>query len=135
MGRWWLGSRITLILVACLAVGVWLSGVGVARAAGWYQQSVPAPQAYGQVTLHAVSCISANACLAVGNSLSPQAAPGSDSTLSEWWDGSRWTIQPTPSPGSPGSSDSGDSLTSVSCLSSGECFAVGSSSWTDVSCC
>ncbi len=129
MGRWG-RSRIPFVLVGCLvSAGVWLSGVGAARAASWSQQKVPGSVAYGGVQLDAVSCISANACLAVGSSHNPAAALGEGDTLSERWDGSRWTIQATPAPGAV--SGAGNSLADVSCVGSGVCFAVGSSSLSD----
>ena len=68
--------------------------------------------------LVAVSCVSANACMAVGFT---QGGPGG--TLAESWNGTRWSVVPTPSPGSTGSDLSG-----VSCVAANACTAVGASS-------
>jgi hypothetical protein len=64
-----------------------------------------------------VSCLTANACIAVGQS----ANGASTALLAESWNGSSWTIQATPSPGSATSSQ----LAGVSCVSSTACTAVG----------
>jgi len=68
--------------------------------------------------LVAVSCVSANACMAVGFT---QGGPGG--TLAESWNGTRWSVVPTPSPGNTGSDLSG-----VSCVAANACTAVGASS-------
>lgn len=59
-----------------------------------------------------VSCTSTSFCMAVGTAAT--------STLTETWDGSVWSIVPSPSP-----SSTGNSLTSVSCMSPLDCVAVG----------
>jgi hypothetical protein len=65
--------------------------------------------------LTAVSCVSADACMAAGFT---QGGPGG--TLAESWNGTRWSVVHTPSPGSTGSD-----LTGVSCVSADACTAVG----------
>jgi hypothetical protein len=72
-----------------------------------------------------VSCTSATACTAVGyyyinNNFNLM-------TLAERWDGTSWTIQPTPSAGS-------SSLSGVSCTSAVACTAVGASGMVDGDC-
>jgi len=65
-----------------------------------------------------VSCIAANACTAVGWFYNNQ---GGLSTLAEVWNGTSWSIQPTPDqPGAPESA-----LLGVSCTSASACTAVG----------
>lgn len=64
--------------------------------------------------LYGVSCTSATACIAVGTSYN---APASE-PLAERWNGTTWTIQPTPSP-------NGGGLAQVSCTSAIACTAVG----------
>lgn len=59
-----------------------------------------------------VSCTSTTFCMAVGIA--------GTSTLTETWDGSVWSVVPSPSPGS-----SDNSLTSVSCTTPSACVAVG----------
>jgi hypothetical protein len=78
----------------------------------WAIQPTPNPPQGGG--LNGVSCTSAWACTAVGNS--------GAGTLAERWDGTHWAIQPTPNPsGQPGSF-----LNSVACTSASFCTAVGS---------
>ena len=62
-----------------------------------------------------VSCVSANACMAVGFT---QGGPGG--TLAESWNGSRWSVVHTPSPG-----NTGADLGGVSCVAADACTAVG----------
>jgi hypothetical protein len=64
--------------------------------------------------LHAVSCTSASACLAVGSDQLCE--------LAEQWNGSTWRVLSTPSPCGPPQSGG---LTSVSCQSASSCQAVG----------
>ncbi len=54
-------------------------------------------------------------CTAVGS----YSNGGNSVTLAERWDGTSWTVQPTPSPGQ------NDNLTSVSCTSDIACTAAG----------
>ena len=69
--------------------------------------------------LTSVSCAGAQWCAAVGSSISKKAV---QRALVEVWDGSSWTIDPTPLPGGPTSTAG---LDSVSCLSATACTAVG----------
>ena len=73
---------------------------------------VPSPSPAMFNDLYGVSCISASACTAVGNSGS--------GTLIESWDGTGWSVVPSPSP-----SATGDWLSGVSCVSAAACMAVG----------
>jgi mannosyltransferase OCH1-like enzyme len=65
-----------------------------------------------------VSCSSPTACTAVGHFVT--AGPAASKTLAERWNGTKWTIQPTPSPGT------SPELDAVSCPSLTACTAVGS---------
>jgi hypothetical protein len=67
--------------------------------------------------LSGVSCFSANACKAVGESF---AANSVGRTLIESWNGKIWTIDPSPNNGT-----SGNALSAVSCISATSCVAVG----------
>jgi hypothetical protein len=73
--------------------------------------------------LNAVSCLSATSCVAAGNSY-PATGPGQ--TLVERWNGSGWTLVPSPNPS--GASDA--YLTGVRCTSATACTAVGAYSST-----
>jgi len=83
----------------------------------WTRQNTPQPAGAASSSLAGVSCVSASDCTAVGDSAAPS---GADSPLVERWDGSAWTIQPTPNPGGASSA-----LNAVSCPTTGACTAVG----------
>ncbi len=91
---------------------------------GTVWKTVPSPNGIGGRTgLNGVSCLTSNSCMAVGY----QALGGhDDESLAESWNGSTWKTVPTPSPvqttGVPSSY-----LQSVSCVSTRNCKAVGSS--------
>ena len=67
--------------------------------------------------LDAVSCVSANMCMATGHRLN---SAGALVTLAERWDGTRWTLVPSPNVGR-----SNNELVAVSCASAAACMAVG----------
>jgi hypothetical protein len=69
--------------------------------------------------LSSVSCASARACTAVGEYGSPSNTP--PFVLAERWNGSRWSIQPTPRAGG-----LEGFLAGVSCMAPAACMAVGS---------
>jgi hypothetical protein len=71
-----------------------------------------------EVRLFSVSCPSRGSCTAVGFSNLRAISTGGD-TLAEHWDGTSWTIQPTPTPSQQAL------LRAVSCLSATDCIAVG----------
>jgi hypothetical protein len=74
----------------------------------------------GGTSLRDVACPSPTSCFAVGTSRSS----GVDTTLIERWNGTTWSIVPSPNPsGSP-------VLLSVACASDTSCFAVGQYSGT-----
>jgi hypothetical protein len=108
-------------LSACTAVGGRTDSAGnIAgtlaerwNGTSWQIQSTPNPAGGG--FLSGVSCSSASACTAVGNS-------NGGKTLAERWDGTRWTIQATPNPAS---SAPFITLSTVACTSSSACMAVG----------
>ncbi len=72
--------------------------------------------------LDGVSCTSASACTAVGSDPLASASPAQ--TLIEQWDGTTWSIVPSPNP------STSDYLTAVSCPSTSACTAVGSGKTT-----
>jgi hypothetical protein len=88
----------------------------------WSVATSPSPGSRSY--LDGVSCVSADACTAVGT----QANTGNVLvTLVESWNGTSWSAVPSPSP-SPGY---GDYLDGVSCASASACTAVGQRSTTD----
>lgn len=84
----------------------------------WTQQSAPVPSGSSGGVLQDVSCASETSCAAAGSWVS--AAGGSNMTLAEDWDGTTWSIQPTPNPvGALSSTFSGLSCRSTSCMGVG----------------
>ncbi len=113
---------------ACTAVGATVDGAGsvttlVERGsvAGWQIQPSPNPPGAVFAELFGVSCPLVRACTAVGLAIG---SPFNFLTLAEAWDGTSWTIQPSPNPvaadGMNGTLEGG-----VSCPTAGECTAVG----------
>jgi hypothetical protein len=110
---------------ACTAVGVAQlrrSSVSLAEVwdgRAWTVTPLPSVPA-GSPALAAVSCTAANACTAVGQQGDGGGDPSSARTLAERWNGNRWPVQSTSSPGSYGSG-----LHGVACTSASACVAVG----------
>jgi large repetitive protein len=94
---------------------------------------VPSPDLVGGASptennyLNAISCTSASACTAVGFA-ADSAIDGP--TLVEQWNGTSWSIQPSPSPVVGSDLSNLDELNGVSCTSASACTAVGSFSST-----
>lgn len=104
---------------ACVAATVTASGAAAAAAGpGWSVVATPGPAGAGPSELTAVACSGAGACTAVGDYQSS----GGVFTLAERWDGTAFSIQPTPSPASP---PAFSVLRGVSCPAAHECIAVG----------
>jgi hypothetical protein len=82
---------------------------------------VPSPNAGRATTansLNGVSCTSPTACTAVGT----YANSAADKTLAESWNGTSWSILPSPNAGLP---DALNVLNGVSCVSTTACTAAG----------
>ena len=111
----------------CVAVGTAAGKPFVERWNGseWATQSAPNPEGATEATLEGVSCTSSSACMAVGNSK----GSGSRKTLTERWNGSKWSVVASPTP-----SEKHGRLRSVHCWSGSSCIAVGvltpTSLWT-----
>jgi hypothetical protein len=92
--------------------------------ASWSQQELPAPESGGGNDLSAVSCVaSATSCTAVGLKYG---ANHIKATLAEHWNGTEWSVEATPTPGTPGVG-SLTVLEGVSCPSTVVCVAFGRS--------
>jgi hypothetical protein len=108
---------------ACTAVGAYSKGTGnLSLAEGWNGtawkiQTTPNPTGATSINLSAVSCSAANACTAVGGYFDGS----SNLTLAEAWNGTKWSVQPTPNP----SGSTSSNLTGVSCAAANQCTAVG----------
>jgi hypothetical protein len=108
----------------CIAAGEYELG-GVGRPATFVEQwngtswqivpSADPPRSYS--ALAGVSCHNATSCMAVGWYKRP---PNATRTLTERWDGRRWSIVASPNPGGKVSK-----LDAVSCWAEAHCFAVG----------
>ena len=85
--------------------------------ARWRIQPAPVPPAAQFSELNGVSC-TATSCIAVGDYVN---SSGLDATLAERWNGTRWSIQPTPNPAGVPTAV----LFGVSCTSGSSCMAVG----------
>jgi hypothetical protein len=110
---------------ACTAVGVYVSSSGTSKTlaerwngTAWTIQPTPNPTGARSSRLDAVSCTTLTACTAVGGYAS---SSGTSLTLAEAWNGTTWTIQPTPNP----TGVSTGRLDAVSCTTLTACTAVG----------
>ena len=110
---------------ACTAVGFYLKNLTVLdtlaeswNGSVWRIQPTPNPRGMTTSFFHALSCVSARACIAVGGASGNSGIPV---PLAESWNGSRWTIQPVPRP----AHGRGLALYSISCSSARACTAVG----------
>lgn len=113
---------------SCSAVGFFDSPAGALALAEawnghvWAIQATPNPPGPAAVSqLNGVSCSSATACTAVGFF---QNSASTDLTLAEGWNGTAWSIQPTPDPAD-ADSFPGSVLSAISCSSAAACMAVG----------
>jgi hypothetical protein len=107
----------------CMAVGMYVTLDGAAlplaeqwNGSTWRVRRTPGPgDAFNG--LSGVSCPAVRSCVAVGNRIN-----GSDVqvALAERWDGRRWRVLATPSPGA-----HLNVLTAVSCPGAADCMAVG----------
>jgi hypothetical protein len=104
----------------CVAVGTMGSGPKMLaekwNGRRWATMRLAQPTGATGAGLTGVSCTSARACTAVGYDNGPNLG----GTLAEHWNGSKWSIQPTPSPGI-----GGIPFAAVSCGSATSCTAVG----------
>ena len=112
--------------VACAAVGARTDSSGdftgtlAERWDGsrWRLQPTPNPPGAQGSALFGLSCTSSSACTATGNSFNSSGTPVG--VFAERWNGTKWRIQPVPTPSSPGGFLSG-----VACTSPSVCIAVG----------
>jgi alpha-tubulin suppressor-like RCC1 family protein len=115
----------------CVAVGH--SGVGTAETliemwngSAWSTGAAPPTESFMRATeLRAVSCVSANFCVAVGTWHEEGASPDSSGprALIDVWNGATWS-EGGPVKGGP--DEDRETLNGVSCVSSSFCLAVGS---------
>ena len=110
----------------CTAVGYYFHGPGDWTLAeswdGTRWSTVPSPNAKlnNNNDLDGVSCTGTKSCLAVGWYQRTYAGPAL--TLAETWNGTKWSVMASPSPGTPKLSDS---LNGVDCAGPADCVAAG----------
>ena len=96
----------------------------------WSIVPMNAPNGFPSNVLWGVTCLTSSSCIAVGQS----SGSGGAQTLVESWDGTSWSIVPSPNPtGTLGNALTDNGLNGVACLSSTSCIAVGSSWGSDES--
>ncbi len=99
-----------------------LAAPDASASGGWTVETTANPGSHFN-QLQGVSCTSATACTAVGfDGLNATGGNEARSTLAERWNGTSWTVQPTPNTSG---ASSGIGLLSVSCVSATSCTAVG----------
>jgi hypothetical protein len=128
-GSAWLTGVSCVSATACTAVGYREQSLNVQMRTlveSWNGTSwsvVPSPNA-GRATsangLGGVSCVSATACTAAGEYENVDS--GTDKTLVESWNGTSWSVVPSPNAGLPRTLNI---LNGVSCLSATACTAAG----------
>jgi hypothetical protein len=113
---------------ACTAVGYYINSSGEFstlaeewNGTSWSIQPTPDQPGAVESFLQGVSCTSATACTAVGYYRNPSTYP-LGFTLAEAWNGTSWSIQPTPHH----NTSVNHVLNAVSCTSASACTAVGS---------
>ena len=106
---------------SCVAVGYYFNGLAQTLVESWngsaWTISTSANQPSSTNSLVGVSCTSSTACTAVGGSVS---ATSISTTLIERWNGTTWSITPSPNPG-----PIGNELNGVTCTGASSCTAVG----------
>ncbi|HEY2575846.1 MAG TPA: hypothetical protein VGI74_06015, partial [Streptosporangiaceae bacterium] len=110
---------------ACVTAGSSAAGSGPAlplaerwNGSTWTLQPAPHLSGARNSGLSAVSCPAKSSCVAVGNF---SRTPSVTGTLAETWNGTKWTIRPTPNP----ATSDGAFLQGISCTSASACIAVG----------
>jgi hypothetical protein len=121
------GSELTSVSCdranSCSAVGYYYTSMGVSQTLieSWNGTSwsiVPSPNnGTSNNELNGVSCVSTTSCSAVGYY---DTSMGVSQTLVESWNGTSWSIVPSPNNGT-----SNNELNGVSCVSTTSCSAVG----------
>lgn len=113
---------------SCFAVGEYFTGPSTGKTlverwngSGW--SVVPSPNvtsgSNSDSELRSVACASTTSCFAVGFG---RPSNGDEKTLIEHWNGTSWSVVPSPNPAAGGHYNE---FLSVSCISAASCFAVG----------
>jgi hypothetical protein len=114
-----LGSTL-LVLMSAVTLGAVEAGPAVAAVTSWSVVPSPNVSLAQSIDLRGVSCGGPSACTAVGTYTT---SDSTQRTLIESWNGSVWSIVPSPNT----SPTDSDVLLGVSCSGPAACFAVGNS--------
>ncbi len=117
----------------CFATGVTIFNINATstyaplverwNGSSWAKSSAPVPAGQGG-GIFDVSCLNGTNCWGVGTVINETEGTGNPSgTLIEHWDGTAWSIVPSPNPSD--ANVAGALLQSVSCASPSSCVAVG----------
>jgi uncharacterized repeat protein (TIGR02543 family) len=121
-----LQSIVCFSAASCMAVGSTYNGtISQGLVESWHGSTwsiTPSPNPAGSTEgyLRELSCASAASCMAIGSS----GVVDNNQTLAESWDGSAWSI--IPSPTNPSGAQQSD-LNAVFCVSAANCMGVGAS--------
>jgi hypothetical protein len=124
-----IGSELTSVsctsFTNCSAVGFYMNQASTSLTLAaiwngkrWSLTNSPNPPGVTGSELDGVGCATASSCLAVGYSFNSK---GNSRTLAETWNGSRWSVLPSPN----GPNGSEDVLSAVTCSTGIGCTAVG----------
>ena len=108
-----------IVFLGCSAVVIAGAAGAVWPRSGWRVEPTPYPASADISFLSSVACSSGRACTAVGGA--SHSLSSTEKPLAERWNGTRWRIQPIPTP-----ARTSDHLAGVSCPSARACIAVGS---------
>jgi len=133
-----LGGVSCVSATACTAAGDYATSGGPGRTLieswnGTKWSVVPSPNrggSNGGSVLYGVSCVSATACTVAGAYIHTSTSGGIDRTLIESWNGTNWSVVPSPNRAG---ANGGSVLDGVSCASATACTAVGSDTHTSTS--
>jgi hypothetical protein len=128
----WLEGVSCLSADDCTAFGYYTTSSGDTQTLAEYWDGTswtvqPTPNPTSTASFSGGVCLAPDNCTAVGYYLKPGKTRPRSVTLAEHWDGTSWTVQPTPNPPNhPGQTvDGGAVLNAVSCGSATSCVAVG----------
>ncbi len=113
VGRNRVAIGLLITVVSVLAFALAPSGAAQAASASW--SITPTPN--GPHAFYGVSCISSTRCVAVGSATK---GTGIQRSLVEFWNGTKWSLLPSPNQGS-----GVNTLYGVSCIRPTRCVAVG----------
>ncbi|MGZ6969328.1 MAG: hypothetical protein ACXVKN_16490 [Acidimicrobiia bacterium] len=112
---------VTCTEAVCFALGAGARGHAVIErwdGSAWTFATTPDSGETNVYGRGSISCTSSSDCFATGNS---SGGPDKTKTLMLHWNGTEWSITPSPTPAGP----SGGTLSAVSCVTPTRCLAVG----------